>query len=256
MKYVKNFVDLNLSNLDEVGGKNASLGELIQNLKKKGIDVPDGFAITIDAYLYFLHHNNIESKIIEILKDNDVSNIEILQKTGIEIRNLILNSIFPEDLEVSIKTAYKNLLNNNVLEVAVRSSSNAEDLPDASFAGQQDTYLNISGIDNLLFYVKSCYASLYNDRAISYRELQKYSQTDVKISVGIQKMVRSDLATSGVAFSLDTETGFKDTIVINSSWGLGELVVSGRVKPDEYILYKPSLKKNKVSILDKKLLKN
>ena len=253
MKFVKKFSNVNLSDLNEVGGKNASLGELIQNLKNKGIDVPDGFAITINAYSYFLNYNNLETKIIEILKDIDVSDIQILQETGLKIRKLILNSVFPQDLELSINTAYKELINNDVIEVAVRSSSNAEDLPDASFAGQQDTYLNIKGIDNLLFYVKSCYASLYNDRAISYRELHKYSQIDVKISVGIQKMVRADLATSGVAFSLDTESGFKDIILINSAWGLGELVVSGGVKPDEYILYKPAIKKNKISLLDKKL---
>lgn len=253
MKFVKKFSNVNLTNLNEVGGKNASLGELIQNLKSKGIDVPDGFAITIDAYSYFLNYNNLESKIIEIVKDIDVSDIQILQETGLKIRKLILNSVFPEDLELSINTAYKELINNDIIEVAVRSSSSAEDLPDASFAGQQDTYLNIRGIDNLLFYVKSCYASLYNDRAISYRELHKYSQIDVKISVGIQKMVRADLATSGVAFSLDTESGFNDIILINSAWGLGELVVSGGVKPDEYILYKPAIKKNKISILDKKL---
>ena len=253
MNFIKNLKNVNLNDINLVGGKNASLGELIQNLTSKGILVPGGFAITVDAYIHFLKYNDLEDKINNILDNIDVNNIQELQNKGMEIRTLIENAVIPYDLSEIISIAYNNLCDGIMLDVAVRSSSTAEDLPDASFAGQQDTYLNIKGIDNVLYSVKSCFASLYNDRAISYRQTNNYSLSKIKISVGIQKMVRSDLGCAGVAFSLDTESGFNNAVLINASWGLGELVVSGGVKPDEIILYKQALKNNEVAILDKKL---
>lgn len=247
--------ETNLSELELVGGKNASLGTMIQNLKELQIKVPNGFVITTIGYDYFIKENQLNDKINELLLKLD-DNLTNLNYIGKQIRTLIINSIFPINMIDEIKQKYQELgkeYNNINLEVAVRSSGSAEDMPDASFAGQQDTYLNVVGIENLLINIKKCFASLFNDRAISYRKSMKYDTFNYKLSVTIQKMVRSDLGSAGVAFSLDINSGFRDIIVINSSYGLGELVVSGNVKPDEFILSKKALNTNHYSIINKSL---
>lgn len=245
-----------INDVELVGGKNASLGEMIQNLTPLGIDIPDGFIITVKAYHDFIEYNKLDLIIPQIISDMKHDDIESLTHTGNEIRNLIENGIFPEKLSKEITHAYAVLSDQyqqfNV-DVAVRSSATAEDLPDASFAGQQETFLNICGQEALLSAVRRCFASLFTDRAISYRENIHFDHFRIGLSVCIQKMVRSDLASSGVAFSLDTESGFKDAIVINGSYGLGELIVQGSVSPDEFIVFKPTLKNGHPAIIEKKL---
>lgn len=238
-----------------VGGKNAALGEMYRNLMPMGIKVPNGFAITSYAYNYFIDKNNLKKAIYDILKDLDTSNIKQLQHCGQQVRNLILIGSFPEDLKNAIFKAYDDLglCYFKDPDVAVRSSATAEDLPDASFAGEQETYLNVKGKEQLLSAVKKCFASLFTDRAISYRSDKNFDHFKVALSVGVQKMVRSDLAGSGVAFTLDTETGFDKVIVINAAYGLGELIVQGQVIPDEWIIYKDALKKGYKAIISKKL---
>lgn len=239
MKYIKFFKEVSIKDAPLVGGKNAALGEMYQNLVPLGVPVPNGFAVTSEGYDYFIKSNNLEEKIKEVLKDLDTHNIEGLHKKGEEIRSLIRNGNFSEDLKNEILSAFNELKKEygENFTVAVRSSATAEDLPDASFAGQQETYLNVNE-DNLLQRIKDCFASLFTDRAISYREDKKFDHFQVKLSVGVQKMVRSDLASSGVMFTIDPDSGLKNVIVINSVLGLGELIVQGKIVPDEFIVFK------------------
>jgi pyruvate, water dikinase len=227
-----------------VGGKNASLGEMYSNLTKKGVKIPNGFAVTAFAYRYFLKSNKISKKINDILDGLDTKNIKQLSKRADEVRQIIMNATFPDDLKKEIMIAYRELdkyYKTHNADVAVRSSATAEDLPSASFAGQQESYLNISGEYQLLESVKKCMASLFTDRAISYRADKGFDGFKISLSVTVQKMVRSDLASSGVMFSIDTETGFPGVVLINASWGLGEMVVKGSVTPDEYFVFKDTL---------------
>ncbi len=255
MKFIKNFKDVNLKDLSLVGGKNASLGEMIQQLEKKGIKIPGGFAITSDAYWYLLEKNNLKSKIEDFLSKVNLKNLGEFAAIGHEIRSLIRNAQLPEELQQEIKDAYKKMEKEygTLCSVAVRSSATAEDLPEASFAGQQDTYLNIQGEKELLKATSDSFASLFTNRAISYRIGNKFNHMDVALSIGVQKMVRSDKASSGVIFTLDTETGFRDVILINSSYGLGENIVKGVVNPDEFYVHKPTLKEGFKPVLKKRL---
>lgn len=256
MKYVRFFNDLNINDVLIVGGKNASLGEMYQNLSQKGINVPNGFATTAEAYWLLLEENNIKEKIQETLSDLDISDTQNLQTRGLKARNLILNSRLPKVLEEELLQAYEILskqYDSNAIDVAIRSSGTAEDLPDASFAGQQETFLNVDSPEALLKDVKRCFASLFTDRAISYRESRGFNHFKVALSVGVQKMVRSDEASSGVMFTLDTESGSQDLVLINSIWGLGENVVSGRVNADEFFVFKPTLKNGSQTILKRSL---
>jgi len=240
------FKDVGIKDIPLVGGKNAALGEMYRSLTRSGVNVPNGFTVTAHAYRYFLEKSGIGEKIAEILKGLDTHNIPDLQKRGAEVRRVILNAELPEDLKKEIKKAYVKLCKNykqKNLDVAVRSSATAEDLPGASFAGQQETYLNVSGAGDVIEYTKRAIASLFTNRAISYRVDKGFSHLDVALSVGVQKMVRSDLAASGVAFTIDTETGFNKVVIVNSSYGLGEMIVQGKVIPDEFMIFKPTLKK-------------
>jgi pyruvate,water dikinase len=244
--------EISRNDIADVGGKNASLGEMIGSLSRVGIRVPDGFAITAYAYAQFLNANGLNTDIEHILAHLDVDDISALTQAGAHIREKILQADLGAQLESDIRAAYQQLVGNHTnISFAVRSSATAEDLPDASFAGQQETFLNISGINNILVAVRHVFASLFNDRAIAYRTHQGYAQTQVMLSVGVQRMVRSDVGVSGVMFSIDTETGFKDAVLITSAYGLGEAVVQGSVNPDEFYLYKPNVLKNQLSILSK-----
>lgn len=247
------FSEIGNKDVKLVGGKNASLGEMYSNLVKKGVAIPNGFAVTAFAYRYFLKANKIEKKINDLLDGLDTKNIRKLSVTAEEIRHIIMAADFPDDLKKEIISAYRELdkyYKTHNADVAVRSSATAEDLPSASFAGQQESYLNISGEYQLLESVKKCMASLFTDRAISYRADQGFDGFKISLSVTVQKMVRSDLASSGVMFSIDTETGFPGVVLINASWGLGEMVVKGSVTPDEYFVFKDTLglksEKNKI----------
>jgi pyruvate,water dikinase len=256
MKYIIDLNKVSLSDINLVGGKNSSLGEMIQNLKTLGIKVPNGFAITVDAYYDFIKYNKLDEKIRELVSSITEEDIVQLRRTGLEVRNLIRNGKFPDDLKNEIQEKYKELsqtYGQEMTDVAVRSSATAEDLPDASFAGQQETYLNVRGSESIIEAVRNCFASLFTDRAISYRNMFGYDHFDVGLSVCVQKIVRSDLSSSGVAFSIDPESGFSDVVVINGSYGLGEMVVQGSVSPDEFIIFKPSLEKGFASIIEKKL---
>ena len=253
--FIKWFEDLRIQDVPSVGGKNASLGEMIRNLGKKGVNVPSGFAVTAYAYKYTVEKAGIDKKIKEILSDLDTHNVDNLAERGHKIRELIKNTSLPKELEEDIRKHYKEMekrYNKNV-DVAVRSSATAEDLPDASFAGQQETYLNVTGEEELIKRVRDCFASLFTNRAISYREDKGFDHFDVLLSVGIQKMVRSDLATSGVMFSIDTESGFKNAVYITGAYGLGENVVQGAVNPDQFYVFKPTLKNGYKPILEKKI---
>ena len=251
--YVKKLNELNINNIDLVGGKNASLGEMISELTDLGIKVPGGFATTSHAYQDFLNQDDLGKRINNVLNNLNVDNIEELTETGRQIRQWILETDISSELKSEIEKEWKEITNNKDLAFAVRSSATAEDLPDASFAGQQETYLNIVGLDNLIEALHHVYASLYTDRAISYRIHQGFDHSDVALSVGFQQMVRSDIGSSGVMFSLDTETGFKDAVFITSSLGLGETVVQGSVNPDEFYVYKKALENNNYPILRKTL---
>lgn len=257
MNYVKNFDQLRITDIGLVGGKNASLGEMIVALKGQNIRVPDGFAVTADAYWYFIEYNNLLEQIKKIMATLvNPQDSKQLQKVGREIRGLIENGKMPDDLSEQIIDAYHALskkYNQNESDVAVRSSATAEDLPTASFAGQQDTFLNVHGVKSLLENYKKCIASLFTDRAIVYRIDQGFDHFKVALSVGVQKMIRSDLASSGVAFSLDTETGFPNVVMINSAYGLGESIVQGLIIPDEFIVHKQTLEKGFKSIVKKQL---
>lgn len=248
--------EVTLENLDLVGGKNASLGEMIRNLSARGINIPSGFAITVDAYRTYISHNNLDAQIRALISEIDMDNLISLRKAGTAVRQIIRNGKFPVALEAEIKDRYNALsqqYEQKATDVAVRSSATAEDLPDTSFAGQQETYLNVRGPEGLLEAVRNCFASLFTDRAISYRTHFNFDHFEVGLSVCVQKMVRSDLAAAGVAFSLDTESGFKDVVVINGSYGLGEMVVQGAVSPDEFIVFKPTLENDFEPIIEKKL---
>jgi len=255
-KYIVDLSEVQLTDLELVGGKNASLGEMIQNLSKLGVNIPGGFALTVDAYWQFINHNKLDNKIRMLIKKMKKDDLVSLKKTGLEIRQLIRNGKWPRQVKEEIRDSYTSLsqkYGQDITDVAVRSSATAEDLPDASFAGQQETYLNVRGPEEILTSVRNCFASLFTDRAISYRDNFGFDHFDVGLSVCIQKMVRSDLASSGVAFSLDTESGFKDVVLINGSYGLGESVVQGTVSPDEFLIFKPTLKDGFASIIEKKM---
>ena len=247
--------DVGMSDVERVGGKNASLGEMISGLNSQGVRVPGGFATTAKAFESFLDHSDLKNKINELLSNLDITNIQELTKTGLLIRQWVEEAPFPKDLHQSIVESYKKLTQQLGSDVtfAVRSSATAEDLPEASFAGQQETYLNVSGIDDILIAVRKVYASLYNDRAISYRVHQGFEHEMVSLSAGIQQMVRSDIGSSGVMFTLDTESGFEDVVFITSAYGLGETVVQGSVNPDEFYVHKSTLRSGKPAILSRSL---
>ncbi|MFA0441863.1 phosphoenolpyruvate synthase [Vibrio sp. 10N.286.49.B1] len=246
------FDGLSMEDVDKVGGKNASLGEMVSNLSNAGVSVPNGFATTSHAFNQFLDFEGLDERIHGLLDELDVDDVDALRKTGAMIRQWVLDAPFPTDLEQDIRTNYSELINDNpALSVAVRSSATAEDLPDASFAGQQETFLNVHGIDAVLEATKHVYASLFNDRAISYRVHQGFDHRGISLSAGIQRMVRSDKASSGVMFTLDTETGFDQVVFITSAWGLGEMVVQGAVNPDEFYVHKPLLETGQAPIVKK-----
>ncbi len=254
-EFVKWFEELRIEDVPSVGGKNASLGEMIRNLGKKGVSVPGGFAVTAYAYKYTLEKAGIDEEIKRILSDLNTHDVRNIAERGEKIRTLIKNTSLPEELSEDIRKHYRQMedrYGKNV-DVAVRSSATAEDLPDASFAGQQETYLNVQGEEELLERVKECFSSLFTNRAISYREDKGFDHFSVYLSVGVQKMVRSDLASSGVMFSIDTESGFKDAVYITGAYGLGENVVQGAVNPDQFYVFKPTLKQGYRPILEKKL---
>ncbi len=254
-EFVKWFEDLRIEDVPSVGGKNASLGEMIRNLGEKGVSVPGGFAVTAYAYKYTMEKEGVDKKIEDILSDLNTHDVTNLSEHGEKVRNLIRNTPLPDEVADAIRKHYREMEQryNESVDVAVRSSATAEDLPDASFAGQQETYLNVRGEEELLEKVKDCFASLFTNRAISYREDKGFDHFSVYLSVGVQKMVRSDLASSGVMFSIDTESGFKDAVYITGAYGLGENVVQGAVNPDQFYVFKPTLKQGFKPILEKKL---
>ena len=244
-----------MHDVETVGGKNASLGEMISNLAASGVKVPNGFATTADAYREFLKHEGLDARISAQLKALDIEDVKALAATGKNIRDAVAKAPFPAQLEKEIREAYNVLVEESGTEisVAVRSSATAEDLPDASFAGQQETFLNVTGIDNVLHAIKEVFASLFNDRAISYRVHHGFEHDQVALSAGVQRMVRSDRGASGVMFTMDTESGFRDAIFITASYGLGEAVVQGAVNPDEFYVYKPALRAKRPAILKRGL---
>lgn len=249
------FERLSMNDVARVGGKNASLGEMISNLADAGISVPEGFATTAEAYQRFLRHDDLDRRIHEALSQLDVEDVDALTRCGSRIRQWVMDTPLPPDFEEDIRQAYTELESRvgHEVSVAVRSSATAEDLPEASFAGQQETFLNVHGIDNVLHAVKGVFASLFNDRAISYRVYHGFDHAEVSLSAGVQRMVRSDLGASGVMFSVDTESGFEDVVFITASWGLGETVVQGSVNPDEFYVYKPALAAGRPAIVRRKL---
>ena len=251
--YIRWFADLTNKDVEYVGGKNASLGEMIGTLVEQGVRVPDGFATTAEAYRQFLQHNNLASQIESHLADLE-ANRQSLEQTGKTIRQLFYRAEFPSDIARAIVEAYRELSQNydvEAVDIAARSSATAEDLPEASFAGQQETFLNVTGEAEVLAACRKCYASLFTNRAISYRKEKGFDDVEVALSVGIQKMVRSDRASAGVMFSIDTETGFEDAAIITAAWGLGENVVAGTVNPDQYTVFKPLLKDGLQPIIEK-----
>jgi len=248
--------DLRLTDLPQVGGKNSSLGEMIGNLAKLGVSVPGGYATTADAFRAFIAHNTLHQRIFDRLATLDVEDVPALNRAGAEIRGWVIDAPLHPELDRDIRTAYEKLCADNgggEVAVAVRSSATAEDLPDASFAGQQETFLNVTGADDVVRKVKEVFASLYNDRAIAYRVHHGFKHEDVFLSAGVQLMVRSDVGSSGVLFTLDTESGFRDVVFITASYGLGENVVQGAVNPDEFYVFKPTLKQGKPAILRRSL---
>ncbi len=244
---VRWFNEIQLSDIETVGGKNASLGEMVRHLSAAGVDVPTGFATTAEAYRQFLAQSGLSKMIYELLDKTDINNIDALQAAGKRIRQAIEDTPFPADFQQDVAAAYKTLCDQlgEGFTVAVRSSATAEDLPDASFAGQQETLLNVHGIDGVMSAIKTVFASLFTDRAITYRIHQGFTHEQVALSAGIQQMVRSDLASSGVMFTVDTESGFDQVIFITASYGLGEMVVQGAVNPDEFYVSKIALEKRK-----------
>lgn len=254
-KYIRKFQEVSLGDVELVGGKNASLGEMIQSLANEGIRVPDGFVITSEGYSALLEHGGISESLRVLLQGLDKSNVAELSRRGKQARAMIRKTGLPDDLSLEICQAYKDLCEQfgDAADVAVRSSATAEDLPEASFAGQQESFLNISGETALLDACLNCFASLFTDRAIAYRLDQGFDHESVKLSVGVQKMVRSDLASSGVIFTIDPESGFRDIVLVTASYGLGENIVAGRVDPDEFVLFKPKLKEGYKSIIKRKI---
>ncbi|MBA2955199.1 phosphoenolpyruvate synthase [Nocardioides sp. MAH-18] len=248
---VRWFADLGLADLEQVGGKNASLGEMVSHLAGLGVRVPDGFATTADAFHRFIGETGLRERIAALLDGLDTDDVRRLAEVGREIRTAVVEQPFPGDLEADIRAAYERLAAATEGEpsFAVRSSATAEDLPDASFAGQQETFLNVRGIDAILTAIREVYASLYNDRAIAYRVHHGFAHADVALSAGVQRMVRSDVGASGVMFTMDTESGFEDAVFITSAYGLGEGVVQGAVNPDEFYVYKPALRAGRPAIL-------
>ena len=248
---VQPFEQLRNTDVDSVGGKNASLGEMISQLANAGVRVPTGFATTAQAFRDFLHHNNLTERIAKRLDGLNVDDVRVLAQVGEEIRSWVIDAPLQPALEADIRAQFAQLTQNDAtgLSFAVRSSATAEDLPDASFAGQQESYLNVSGIDDVLDKIKHVFASLYNDRAIAYRVHKGFTHAEVALSAGVQRMVRSDLAASGVMFTMDTESGFDQVVFITSSYGLGETVVQGAVNPDEFYVFKPTLKEGKPAII-------
>lgn len=253
--FTMKLIEASIEDIDLVGGKNASLGEMLQKITPLGVNIPDGFIVTSSAYFQFIKDNGLDQQIKNIVEQANIEHLKALSSCGNQIRQLIQNGQFSSQMETEIIGAYRKLIGDDEdkLGVAVRSSATAEDLPDASFAGQQDTFLNVRGTGNLLVAIKNCFASLFTDRAISYRESFDFGHFNIGLSVCIQKMVRSDIGVSGVAFSIDTESGFKDAVIINGSYGLGEMIVQGAINPDEFIVYKPLLKKGFAAIIEKKL---
>ncbi|MDD4885995.1 MAG: phosphoenolpyruvate synthase [Thiomonas sp.] len=246
--------DVRMSDIDQVGGKNASLGEMISQLSSSGVRVPGGFATTAHAFREFLRVGGLDQRIHSTLEALDADDVRALERTGAQIRQWVLNTPLPADLEQAVRQAYTDLTTGQPdTSFAVRSSATAEDLPDASFAGQQESYLNVSGIDAVLDKIKHVFASLYNDRAISYRVHKGFIHSDIALSAGVQRMVRSDKAVSGVMFTLDTESGFPDVVFITASYGLGETVVQGAVNPDEFYVFKPTLKAGKEAVIRRNL---
>ena len=248
--------ELRLADLARVGGKNSSLGEMIGNLANLGVSVPGGYATTAEAFKDFIAHNDLSKRIFDKLATLDVEDVDALTVAGKEIRGWVIDAPLQPQLDADIRTAYAQLAADNGggdIAVAVRSSATAEDLPDASFAGQQETFLNVTGADDVVHKVKEVFASLYNDRAIAYRVHHGFKHEDVFLSAGVQQMVRSDVGASGVLFTLDTESGFRDVVFVTSSFGLGEMVVQGAVNPDEFYVYKPTLKAGKPAILRRSL---
>jgi pyruvate,water dikinase len=254
LKHVANFDRLGMGDIERFGGKNASLGELIGRLSKVGIRVPSGFATDADAYREFIGQGGLRARIEARLKGLDAEDVEALTRCGADIRGWIEATPFPKQLETEIAQAYRELTaGDEGVSVAVRSSATAEDLPDASFAGQQETFLNIRGLPNVMAALKRVFASLYNDRAISYRIHKGFEHSTVALSAGVQRMVRSDLGASGVMFTLDTESGFRDVVFITASFGLGEMVVQGAVNPDEFYVHKPMLRQGKFPVIRRAL---
>jgi pyruvate, water dikinase len=248
------FEQLRMTDVESVGGKNASLGEMISQLAASGVRVPGGFATTAHAFRLFLAHNGLADRINARLAALNTDDVRALAEAGAEIRRWVEETPFPAELQRAIETAFEKLVQGNAsASFAVRSSATAEDLPDASFAGQQETFLNVVGIDDVLAKMKEVFASLYNDRAISYRVHKGFAHSDVALSAGVQRMVRSDLGAAGVVFTIDTESGFKDVVFITSSYGLGETVVQGAVNPDEFYVHKPALKNGKLPIIRRNL---
>ena len=254
-KYIRWFEEIRIEDVSLVGGKNASLGEMYRELTSQGVMIPNGFAVTAEAYWHVINNANTLDELKTTLKGLDKTNLTDLAKKGKKTRDLILGAGIPEELWDEIKIAYDKLCEQygHDVDVAVRSSATAEDLPTASFAGQQETYLNIRGYQSLKEACSKCFASLFTDRAISYRIDNNFDHFKVALSIGIMKMVRSDLATSGVMFTLDTETGFRDVIFITASYGLGENIVQGAVNPDEYYVFKPTFQKGHKAVIRKKL---
>ena len=255
-KHILWFKQINSKDVALVGGKNASLGEMVRNLSKQGVNLPDGFCLTSGAFWYFLKKNKIDKELKNIFQKFNPKSLDSLIKTGKLSRALILKADIPNDLRKKIIKSYRGLCKKykqDNVDVAVRSSATAEDLATASFAGQMETFLNVRGEEQLLDSVKKCIASLFTDRSISYREEKGFDHLKIALSVGVQKMIRSDLASSGVIFTLDTETGFPDVVLINSIWGIGELIVKGKITPDEFYVFKPTLKRGFKSIIVKNL---
>jgi len=251
--YVIKLAELGMEDVETVGGKNASLGEMIKNLANLGVTVPGGFATTAAAYRDFLSADGLDKKINALLSELDVDDIDALTRAGSSIRGWIMDTPLPDKLMAAVSDAWNEMSNGKDIAVAVRSSATAEDLPDASFAGQQETFLNVRGLDKVVEAMHQVFASLFNDRAIAYRVHHGFDHSLVALSAGIQTMVRSDVGASGVMFTLDTESGFRDAVFITASWGLGETVVQGAVNPDEFYVYKPALKAGKHPILRKNL---
>ncbi|MEW7289939.1 phosphoenolpyruvate synthase [Aquimarina sp. 2304DJ70-9] len=252
-KFIMKFEEITINDIALVGGKNASLGEMYTELSSKGVLVPNGFATTANAFWLFLKENCLEEPLKNLLKGLDRKNFSNLSEIGLMARELILGGSFSEDFSKALINAYSELGDNDEIAVAVRSSATAEDLPNASFAGQHDTFLNVKGREKLLHAVKECFASLYTNRVIKYREDKEFLHHEIALSVGVQKMVRSDMACSGVGFTIEPESGFKDIIHISGVWGLGENIVQGTINPDEFYVFKPTLEQGKKAIVQKKL---